>query len=388
MEEPLVSIIIPTRNRQLYAAKTVKQIWGLNQNQKLEIIVQDNSDDDSLYRELQDYISTNKVKYEYEGKPLPFSENYNRAAEKATGKYLCAIGDDDGILPNITSCAMWMNELGIDAVKPAKDQVYFYPGNRNKKKNACIGFGTYSGSYYFSNPESAVISLLNEGGCNYLEKDLPGSYHGLISMETMRRVKSITGKYYSGLTPDMYSVICLSLIPGIRFAVLDYPITLPGVCPTSGSAASDSGKHVGNLEDAPHLKAYPEYVWSNIVPKYYSVETIWAETMIFALRKMNRDELIDKFFNLGRLVQFLYQNNVSHREDILNVLPEETSRFVIDSCRTNTNNTNRLSVLLGNAAVKLSGNRSVLRGIQDITSAAEQFIKQLDKVEPILPWNK
>ncbi len=386
MSEPLLSVIIPTRNRQIFAVKTIEQILSLRQN--IEVIVQDNSDNDSLFSMLKPLLTTELIKYEYEGKPLPFSENYDRAAERANGLYLCAIGDDDGVLPNITSCAMWMNKHGVDAVKPAKDQVYFYPGNTNKKKNACIGFGKYSGSYYFSNPETAVISLLNDGGCNYLEKDLPGSYHGLISMEVMRKVKCITGKYYSGLTPDMYSVICLSLIPGIRFVVLDYPITLPGVCPTSGSAASDSGKHVGKLEEAPHLKAYPEYVWSDTVPKYYSVETIWAETMVYALRKMGRDEMIDKYFNLDRLAQYLYLNNVSQRDDILDTLSDDMRQFVVDSCRVKDTNTNRLSVLLSNAAIKLSGNRTVLRGIQDITSACELFLKQLENDEPELPWDK
>ena len=386
MNNSLVSVIIPTRNRQVYAVKTINQILSMNNG--IEIVIQDNSDEDCLYSELKALIQEKKVKYEYEKTTLSFSENYNRAAEQVTGRFICAIGDDDGILPNIVSCAMWMDTKGIDAVKPAKDQVYFYPRNMDKKRNACVGFGRYSGSYYYSNPESAVISLLNDGGCNYLEKDLPGSYHGLISMEAMRKVKSITGKFYSGLTPDMYSVICLSLIPGIRFVVLDYPITLPGVCPNSGSAASDSGKHVGKLEDAPHLKAYPEYVWSDIVPKYYSVETIWAETMIFALKKMGRDELVDKYFKLDRLAQYLYRNNVTHRDEILKVLPDDICRFVVDSCRINATNTNRLSILLGNAAIKLSGNRSVLRGIQDITSACEHFLKQLDNVEIELPWNK
>ena len=218
MGKPLVSIIIPTRNRQMYASKTVHQILALKQD--IEIIVQDNSDDEDLYVELRELIANKKIKYAYEKQVLPFSENYNRAAEQVTGEYLCAIGDDDGILPNISDCAMWMESRKIDIIKPAKDQVYFYPGNKNKKKNACLGFGKYSGSYHYSKPESALISLLNDGGCNYLEKDLPGSYHGLVKMDAMKAIKNITGKYYAGLTPDMYSVVCLSLLPGIRFAIL------------------------------------------------------------------------------------------------------------------------------------------------------------------------
>lgn len=382
MKEPLVSIIIPTRNRQKYAEKTVKQILSLGLD--IEIIVQDNSDDNSLQNSLSELIAANRIKYSYEKGVLPFSENYNRATELVSGEYLCAIGDDDGILPNIVQCALWMKENRIDIVKPAKSQVYFYPGNENKKKNACVGFGKYTGEYYYSNPEASVIALLNDGGCNYLEKELAGSYHGLVSMAAMRRVKEITGKYYGGLTPDMYSVVCLSLLPDIRFVIMDYPISLPGVCPTSGSAVSEAGKHVGRLEDSPHLKAFPDYVWSDLVPKYYSVETIWAETMIYAIDKMGRNELTDKYFNLKRLSAYIYSNNRLQQKDILAHFPQELADYVVRSCR-NKNPEKKASRILKNAAIKLSGDRKVIRRVQDITEAVALFEKSLEK--EVAPWN-
>ena len=62
MENPLVSIIIPTRNRQIYASKTVHQILSLKQD--IEIIVQDNSDNEDLYKDLKECIVQNKIKYE------------------------------------------------------------------------------------------------------------------------------------------------------------------------------------------------------------------------------------------------------------------------------------------------------------------------------------
>jgi Glycosyltransferases involved in cell wall biogenesis len=385
MKSPLVSVIIPTRNRQEYAEKTIRQIAELNQN--IEIVVQDNSDDDYLKELLNDLLSNENIKYSYCETTLPFSENYNRAMERVTGDYVCAIGDDDGILPNISECAIWMKENEIDVIKPAKDQVYFYPGNINKKKNACIGFGQYKGSYYYSNPETAVISLLDDGGCNYLEKDLAGSYHGLVKRDSMNKVKQITGKFYSGLTPDMYSVICLSLLPNIRLAVVDYPITLPGVCPTSGSAASDSGKHVGNIKDAPHLKQLPDYMWNSSVPRYYSVETIWAETMLYAIKKMGRDDLIDKYFNSNRLAQYLYQNNKPQREEILKIFTKETSEYVLKCCGENSiEGTNKTIQLLENIAIKLSGKRKIVRNISDINKAVDVLYSELATNMKNVPW--
>lgn len=384
MANPLISIIIPTRNRQFYAEKTVEQIAGLGLD--IEIIVQDNSDDDSLFQNLKRLNVGDRLKYDYCATPLPFSENYDLAMQQATGEYVCAIGDDDGVLPNIVDCAYWMGEKGIDIIKPAKDQVYFYPGNSNKKKNACLGFGNYSGSYSYSNPESALIALLDDGGCNYLEKKLAGSYHGLVKMEAMQKVKTITGKYYSGLTPDMYSVVCLSLLPDIRFATLDYPVTLPGVCPKSGSAASDSGKHTGKLEEAPHLAHLPDYKWSDLVPRYYAVETIWAETMLYAIRKMGREELIEKYFNSFRLAESLYLNNRNNREEIKAALTSELSNYVSQSCSMTALNQRSMGNLLEKAAIKVSGSRKVIRKLKDINEAVKVFDDQLAKNDGAAPW--
>ncbi len=384
MGDRLVSIIIPTRNRQYYAEKTIRQISKMNCD--IQIVVQDNSDNDLLSNMIRDLIAEDKVDYFYNKTPLSFSENYNQAIYRTTGKYLCAIGDDDGVLPNIVDCAKWMEYENIDAIKPAKDLVYCYPGNINKKLNACVGFDLYSGRYRFSNPETAVISLLNEGGCNYLSLDLVGSYHGLVKMTLMNRVREITGKYYGGLTPDMYSVVCLSLIPNIRFAVVDYPITLPGVCPTSGSAASESGKHVGKLDEAPHLKNVPDYHWDGRIPKYYSVETIWAETMLKAINEMKRADLSDHYFNKYALSYHLYENNRLHREEIIQNLDIDEKKYVLETFRPELKQI-YFYKKANRAIMKLFGKRCVYRHIDSIDKAVEIVMRNLDKSKDLPPWS-
>lgn len=383
MAGELISIIIPTRNRQYYAEKTIRQIRKLGS--EIEIIVQDNSDNNSLEDSISDLICAGEVNYEYESKPIPFSENYDRAAARARAKYLCAIGDDDAVLPNIIKCAKWMEENGIDAVKPAKNLLYCHPGNINKKLNACVRSFQYTGSYRFSNPEAGLIELLNDGGCNYLSKDLVGSYHGLINMNLMNEVKRITGKYYGGLTPDMFSVVCLSLIPNIKFVVVDYPITLPGICPTSGSAASQSGKHVGKLEDAPHLKYLPGYQWDSRIPKFYSVETIWAETMLKAIISMNREELIDKYFNRFALAQHMYKSNKAVRQEILETFDDSTKDYVKSNYRDEIKS-QKIHKSAEKIAVKLSGERVIHWHVDEIDKAVELVLEQLKKTDNLTPW--
>lgn len=387
MIQPLVTILIPTRNRQIYTVKTVKQILSLNID--VQIIVNDNSDDTSLEQLLLEYINSNSIEYYYEKDRLPFSENYNRAAQHARGKYLFAIGDDDGILPNIIDCALWMEKEHIDAVKPMKGLAFYYKGGLQNKKKPCLMIRPYSGEYRFSNPESGLISLLNDGGCNYTEKDLIGSYHGLVSLELMKRVKEITGVFYGGLSPDMFSVACLNLINDIRFAVVDYPISLPGVCPSSGTAMSYSGKHVGDIKSAPHLELLPDYQWSEEVPKFYSVETIWAETMLDGIRKMGRDDLINRYFNAYALNYYIFKNNSKYRKDVYDLSSDDIKRY-FDTCFLIENSSKHeyLFRKSNNFILKLFGKRRTLYTDDDILSAVNLATEYLSKTSPNTPWKE
>ena len=45
--EYLLSIVVPTRNRQFYAIQTIKQILSIA-DKSIQVVVSDNSDDNSL----------------------------------------------------------------------------------------------------------------------------------------------------------------------------------------------------------------------------------------------------------------------------------------------------------------------------------------------------
>ena len=68
--------------------------------------------------------------------------------------------------------------------------------------------------------------------------------------------------------------------------------------------------HCGKLEDAPHLILRGPYEWDRYVPAYYSVETIWAESAMKAVREMEMPGLIEKF-NYSFLAAYALFNNRS-----------------------------------------------------------------------------
>ncbi len=318
MYKYLISVIIPTRNRQRYAEAAARQILSLNQD--IQVIVQDNSDDNSLERNLADLHDNNHFVYNHIDERIAFVDNYEIAASYAEGEFFIALGDDDGLLSNISECVHWMKDNKIDAIKPSVKSSYTWPDPDSEisaKREGVFSTKTFSGRIRFFDTKEVVIDLLKHGGMDYLAYPLAGTYHRIVRMDKLKEVKQITGCYYGGLTPDMYSAICLSLLPNIRFAEIDYPISLPGVCPTSASAKSARGEHCGKLETAPHFIGLKKpYIWDERIPRFYSVETIWGETLLKAVTAMKKDELIEKYYNEDYLLYYLYRNNQNVKEDI------------------------------------------------------------------------
>lgn len=312
----IVSVIIPTRNRQEYAYNSVKSILALNKD--IQIVVTDNSDDMSLKNMLEKLHVGKTLIYKYISERIATVDNYEEAAGLASGQYFLALGDDDSILPNIIECALWMKRNNIDAVLPSKKLGYWWPNESNKKwENGYLWIGQTTDDVSMIDPEKEIIKLLQNGGQNYLSLSIACTYHGLVSKATLDKVKDATGRYYGGLSPDMYSACCISLLPNLRLAKIGFPISLPGVCPVSASADSANHRHAGRLNDAPHfIGLRSKYHWDSIIPEFFSVETIWAETMIHAIKAMHRDDLIEDYFNEKAMLSQFLQKNISLLDEI------------------------------------------------------------------------
>ena len=117
MKEPLLSIVIPTRNRQKYCIAAIKDILSYNDT-SFELCIQDNSDDDSLADYIKHNIRDKRLKYKYISKQLASIFNINDSLFLATGKYVILIGDDDTILSNIFDVVKWADSNGYDSLCP------------------------------------------------------------------------------------------------------------------------------------------------------------------------------------------------------------------------------------------------------------------------------
>lgn len=305
---PLLSIVIATRNRALYAMSAIRNILE-SPDPRLELVIQDNSDNRDLQEWLQSNICDPRLHYHYTADPLSFVHNFDVAAQLASGKYLCFIGDDDGINPEIMKAASWAESMDLDALAVRQSASYVWPDTGIpstlfvKETGGAMLIKSFEGSLVRADVEGEMRALLRNGGLYYLDRNLPKLYHGLVNRRCLKAVQDKCGVYFAGLSPDTFASLAISCVAQ-NVMVTDYPLTIPGACRVSGSVVEGQVKaHSKRIEDAPHLRNRGEYHWCEIVPRVYSVETIWVDSSIAALRAMGRDDLVCQL-NIPKLAAY------------------------------------------------------------------------------------
>lgn len=312
----LLTVVIPTKNRQEYAIQAIKQVLDATSTET-QIVVQDNSDQNSLFDSIQELNST-RIKYNYTNELLSFVDNFERAVDLADGDYVTLIGDDDGVLPSIVPICKWAKEKHIETVTSKILVTYYWPnsGAKNYKCTDELGYirvNDFSSKIKNTNNIDILRKVLRNGCQFYHSSGLPKIYHGLVSKEILDKIKSKHNRLFLGLSPDIYSSFAISMYAK-KSCIVDYPFTIDGNCKKSGAGAQAQGKHVGKLKDAPHFQGNSNYKWESLVPYVYSVHTIWADSGLHAIREMDSNNLIEEFSS-EMITAYTIANNKPIRKD-------------------------------------------------------------------------
>lgn len=296
----LISILIATKNRQRYCLSAVESILSISSDE-IEVVIQDNSDERNLASMLGRFLDDDRLVYRYTPPPFSSIDNFNAAIELANGEYICLIGDDDGINPEIIEATRWAKDNKIDSLVGNISANYRWEGTGaqdtffTKMTGGTLTILGFNARVKEVDIETSLNKLMDNGCTNYLEFPLPKLYHGIVRKAVLDKIKQETGEYLKGLSPDIYSAIALACNVN-RLITIDYPLTIPGVCGQSTSITEGQlKKHSKRLEDAPHFRDRGDYDWSIQVPRIYCVQTIWADSGFAALREMNRQDLLVRF---------------------------------------------------------------------------------------------
>jgi hypothetical protein len=281
-----------------------------------ELIIQDNSDSLILYDFCKD-IHDSRLVYNYESLQISSVDNFNLAIALANGDYLCMIGDDDGINPEIFVLVEWAKNHDIDAIHPGFGFMYRWPDacdvlEEFRGHNGSLDILPMTRKYFFSNPLQSLNNLLINGGQDYLSLYFPKLYHGIVKSSLIDRIKTNVGYYVGGLSPDIYLAVSLTEFCREVF-VIDYPVFISGVCrPSADRIVSKYSK----LNDSPHFINRVNYDWSIEVPRINRGSTIWADSALAALRDANRHEMYRKF-DVTNLHLYLFHSEIESRVEIV-----------------------------------------------------------------------
>lgn len=302
----LLSIIVPTKDRYKYLISLMELLSEFN-NEEVELVVQDNSDDNSSFLSFMEERKYPFVVYNYHKGQLPMSVNADKAILNSNGEYVCFIGDDDGVTVDIIECAKYMKNNNIDAMRsiPAS---YYWPEVGSSR------FVYLGGRCVYDKPKSSIKELSTKDALDELLKigfidrgDLPLVYHGIVSRRALNLVYEKVKTFFPGSSPDISSGIALSLVIDKVYRY-NKIVTFSGASKFHGGGVYTLGKKHPDLVDIKWLLPGAVDNWDSRLPKIGEGDPIWCDSSIKTLACMGRADLIDQINFENLYVHFALQN--------------------------------------------------------------------------------
>ena len=222
MNEPKITVVIPTRERCDVLDKTLRTVIAQDYG-NLEIIVSDNFSED----ETEDVVRSagdSRVKYINTGKRLSMSHNWEFALSHIDdADWITILGDDDGFLPSaLNKIAEIIQSTDVLAVR-TKPCSYQWPSLTKTRSGVLI---VPLGSGHELRQTSVWLDKVLSGDAAYSQ--LPILYTGgFISMSVLKKIKSKAGAAYNSCIPDVYSAVAISSVID-RYIFSHEPLTING----------------------------------------------------------------------------------------------------------------------------------------------------------------
>jgi hypothetical protein len=297
---PLLTLVVPTHERFRYARDTVTNILRVTTD--VEVVVSDTSRADEWHQVDPALLASGRLKIVRPGPGLTIVDNFNMGLAHATGTYLCFIGDDDLVTPDIERIVRWAAAHDVDAIRFNFPVLFYWPdyGHRSRPKDyaGTLWAHPFTGKVERHDARAALDEAKRKPGHGVL--DMPCAYYGIISAALVKRIGERHGALFGGVSPDIYSAALIST--EARHCVkIDYPVIVPGASGVSAAGQSAAGKHVGALRDNAHIGAFRDLVWDPLVPEFYSVPTVWGYSLVKALEVIDPDPEAPLKMRWGRL---------------------------------------------------------------------------------------
>lgn len=229
---PLVSIVIPTRDRGYLLRRSLKT--ALSQRfEDYEVLVSDNSSSDNTRSVLAEFEST-RLRYVRTERTLAMPDHWDFALVHARGKYVTYLCDDDAFTQSLLARSVAaLEETGLEAVTWNVGWYYHDtwpdPGARNNLELREV----FSGETQSHRSRTDLEALF---GCQYHVRH-PKMQNTLCSMALLDRIRQRAGRVFIPTCPD-YSAAAAILALTPQYVFIDWPLALAGCAEESIGASS------------------------------------------------------------------------------------------------------------------------------------------------------
>lgn len=231
VKSPLLSILIPTRNRARYLPYAIQSAINLHCDD-IEIIVSENYGSDDGWQIARSFADP-RLKVLRPDQPLPMHENFEFLLKQATGRWITFIGDDDAVMPHCADYLRYLESKYPDAEAIVTPRAYYFweAAYAVSEKPKC--------SFSFRHIEKWRDSKKRlrqciDGKIDYIF--LPQMYSGGFHRRSLvqRVIRLQGGIYFRSVTPDAYSAV-MAVIHTYRYLEVGVPVAWVGTSPHSVS---------------------------------------------------------------------------------------------------------------------------------------------------------
>ena len=263
---PLISIVVPTKDRNVYLFKLIEYFLKSIVSDQIEFIIQDNTKDNSNILKFLENTKDSRIKYFHNSIWLSIPENCDIGISNSSGEFVILIGDDDGFLPWIVDVCNWMKNKNIDVVLSNKPHYVW------SDVSGGVWGNTFSGKLTYSNYSNKIKNInldreqniaLNKAATSL--NNLPRVYQSIVSRDILNNLKKISGSFFPGPSPDMANAIGL-LNFAQKAVFIDFPIVITGNGYKSTGGEGIRGKHHGQIENKTFLPKNTAQNWEKKNP--------------------------------------------------------------------------------------------------------------------------
>ncbi len=228
MAAPLLSIIIPTRERAGTLAYTLAS--ALDQaSRDYEVVISDNASEDGTVTVVSD-VNDDRIKYFRTSHRLSMCDNYEFALSKARGEYVIIIGDDDAAIPGmLDDLLIRLRALAEPVIHMWPLHIYDWPVEDRPAKATYVAPEAAETVLDLKAKGRRVVEL---GGWKYYE--LPSPYHAAIPRRILGSLRERTGRVFHSTQPDVFTAMAIP-------AFADRAINIGKTVTFNGRSAKSNG---------------------------------------------------------------------------------------------------------------------------------------------------